>query len=275
MMKKYWPADLHLIGKDIVRFHSIYWPAFLMSAGIALPKQVYGHGFLLNKGEKMSKSVGNVVDPMDLTDAFGVDQLRYFLMREVTFGADGSYSPEAIVRSTNADLANSFGNLAQRSLSMIHKNLEGRLSLGAPHEADANLLALVNQTCRQELPRAFSALDFSGGIEEWMRAVFACNQYVDDQAPWGLKKSDPERMIAVLMTLFQAIRSLAIAIAPVVPEASSKLLDLMQIDNNTRDFAALNDDQWFGKLVQRNIILDKPQAIFPRLELPEETEDAG
>src|SRR3982750_4649211 len=144
LYRRYWPADLHIIGKDVVRFHAVYWPAFLMSAGIPLPKQVFGHGFLLSRGEKMSKSVGNVVDPLDLVRAFGVDQLRYFLLREVNFGQDGSYSAEAIVTKVNADLANSFGNLAQRTLSFIAKNCAGVLPRGGRGDpADAALLATV------------------------------------------------------------------------------------------------------------------------------------
>src|SRR3954470_20066544 len=184
LWRRYWPANVHLIGKDVVRFHTVYWPAFLMSAGIALPKQVFGHGFLLSRGEKMSKSVGNVVDPLDLVRAFGVDQLRYFLLREVTFGQDGSYSAEAIVTRVNADLANSFGNLAQRTLSFIFKNLGAVLPKGGKGDpADAALLALVREATARELPDHFEALALSQGIEAWLRAVFACNQYIDTQAP--------------------------------------------------------------------------------------------
>src|SRR5687768_2971020 len=149
---RYWPADVHMIGKDVVRFHAVYWPAFLMSAGIALPKQVYGHGFLLSRGEKMSKSIGNVVDPMALADRFGVDALRYFLLREVPFGQDGSYSADAIVNRVNAELANSFGNLAQRSLSMIHKNLDGVIPPAGAAPEDAELLASVATAVETEIP---------------------------------------------------------------------------------------------------------------------------
>ena len=157
--RKFWPADLHIIGKDVVRFHAVYWPAFLMSAGIPLPKQVFGHGFLLHRGEKMSKSLGNVVDPHDLIRAFGVDQLRYFLLREVTFGQDGGYTSEAIVTKVNADLANSFGNLAQRTLSFIAKNCEGVVPRGGKGDpADAALLALVRETVRRDVPGHFEAL---------------------------------------------------------------------------------------------------------------------
>ena len=209
LWQRYWPANVHLIGKDVVRFHAVYWPAFLMSAGIALPKQVYGHGFLLSRGEKMSKSVGNVVDPMVLAERFGVDALRYFLLREVPFGQDGSYSAEAIVARANAELANSFGNLAQRSLSMIFKNLDGVLPQPGSAGADRELLAVVEEATKREVPDAFERLAFSQGIEAWLRAVFACNQYVDTQAPWALRKTDPERMAAVLGTIVVAVRELA------------------------------------------------------------------
>ena len=269
--KRYWPADIHLIGKDIVRFHAVYWPAFLMSAGIALPRQVFGHGFLLNRGEKMSKSVGNVVDPVDMANAYGVDPLRYFLMREVSFGQDGSYSHEAIVTRCNAELANSFGNLAQRSLSMIFKNLDGEVSAAPEHADDIELLAIVRTACSEELPKAFDELAFSVGIEAWMKAVFACNQYFDTQAPWTLRKTDPERMKSVLMTLFKAVRDLAIAIQPVVPGSTGRLLDQMGV--NDRDFAALSDDRWFDSLVATGFRVAQPVGVFPRLELGETDAD--
>ena len=268
---KFWPANIHMIGKDIVRFHTVYWPAFLMSANLPLPKQVFGHGFLLNRGEKMSKSLGNVVDPMVLADQFGVDALRYYLLREVSFGQDGTYSAEAIVRTANADLANSFGNLAQRSLSMIFKNLDGKISADySPAQDDVDLLTDLGEMAAIRLPREFEQLAFSVGIEDWIRAVFACNQYVDTQAPWALRKTDPERMRAVLMTLFQAVRTLAIAIRPVVPAAADALLDQMGIADDARDFDALADNDWFAKLVASGFVVGQPVPIFPRLELPAE-----
>ena len=265
--KRYWPADIHMIGKDVVRFHAVYWPAFLMSAGIPLPKQVFGHGFVLHRGEKMSKSLGNVVDPHELADAFGVDQLRYFLLREVVFGQDGSYSAEAIVNRVNADLANSFGNLAQRTLSFIARNCDGVLPTGGREEAaDAELLARVAEATRDELPRHFEALELSQGIEAWLRAVFACNQYIDAQAPWTLRKTDPDRMRAVLATLYAAIRDLAVAIAPVIPAASAKLLDQMGIPAGERDYAALADAGSYDRLAASGFMLAAPTPIFPRLE---------
>ncbi len=265
--KRYWPADIHIIGKDIVRFHAVYWPAFLMSAGIELPRQVFGHGFLLHRGEKMSKSLGNVVDPLELADAFGVDQLRYFLLREVTFGQDGSYSAEAIVNRVNADLANSFGNLAQRTLSFIARNCEGVLPNGGKGDpADDELLALVEGTTQVEMPRLFEDLALSQGIEVWLKAVFACNQYIDAQAPWALRKTDPDRMLAVLGALYQAIRDLAIAILPVIPASAGRLLDQMGIAAEDRTFAAVANRESYEALAKSGFKLELPKPIFPRLD---------
>jgi methionyl-tRNA synthetase len=268
---KFWPADLHIIGKDVVRFHTVYWPAFLMSAEIPLPKQVFGHGFLLHRGEKMSKTQGNVVDPEDLIRAFGVDQLRYFLLREVPFGQDGGYTSEAIVNRVNADLANSFGNLAQRTLSFIAKNCGGAPPIGGKGDpADAALLALVREATANDVPAHFEALSLSLGIEAWLRAVFACNQYIDTQAPWALRKTDPERMTAVLATLYEAIRDLTIAIQPVIPASAAKLLDAMGIPAEARDYAALGDREGYARLAASGFVLAAPSPIFPRLDAPGE-----
>ena len=269
LWRKFWPASLHLIGKDIVRFHTVYWPAFLMSASLPLPKQVFGHGFLLNRGQKESKSVGNVTDPLALAQTFGVDPLRYFFLREIAFGQDGSYSPEAIVTRANAELANSFGNLAQRTLSMIFKNMDGELVTSTNDAADDALMAMVRTACAEELPREFEKLNFSVGLEAWMRAVFACNQYVDEQAPWTLRKTDPARMEAVLMTLFRCVRDLAIAVRPVVPTAADALLDQMGIAADARDYAEIGNADWFETLVESGFVVGQPTGVFPRLEMPD------
>ncbi|QDP18608.1 methionine--tRNA ligase [Sphingomonas xanthus] len=252
---RYWPADVHLIGKDIVRFHTVYWPAFLMSAKLPLPKQVFGHGFLLARGEKMSKSLGNVVDPMELAGRFGVDQLRYFLLREISFGQDGSYSPEAIVNRANSELANSFGNLAQRSLSMVFKNLDGVIPPAGEAPEDRALLDQVDAACAT-LEEEFDRFSFSTGLEAWMGAVFACNAYVDVQAPWALKKSDPKRMAAVLGTLIKAVRTLAAAVEPVIPASAARLIALIDCGGDGTP-------------------IEQPMPIFPRLELDIEGEAAG
>ena len=267
---RHWPADLHLIGKDIVRFHAVYWPAFLMSAKLALPRSVFGHGFVLHRGEKMSKSLGNVVDPADLVSAFGVDALRYFLLREVSFGQDGSYSAEAIVTRVNAELANSFGNLAQRTLSFIAKNLGSLPEAGRSDEADGVLIEEVI-VAAAGLKAAFGDLMLSQGIEAWMRGVFACNQYIDAQAPWSLRKTDPDRMNAVLRTLVRAIRMLAIAILPVVPTGAGAILDQLGVPEDERDHAAFDDDGWYERRVSSGAALPAPSPAFPRLEMPVET----
>ncbi len=263
--KRYWPADVHLIGKDIVRFHAVYWPAFLMSAGLALPKQIFGHGFMLARGgEKMSKSAGNVVDPMVLADHYGVDALRYFLLREIRFGQDGSYSEEAIVTRCNAELSNSFGNLAQRVLSFIAKNCEHGLVWNDNYlEVDVGLQKIVEHACQVEVPREFEQLAFSQGIEAWMRAVFACNQYVDSQAPWTLRKTDTARMNVVLATLVHCIRDLAIAIQPIVPTSAATILDQIGVPTDERTYAAIADEGWHMRL-QSPL---PPSPVFRRLEL--------
>ncbi len=264
--RKFWPANVHLIGKDIVRFHAVYWPAFLISAGLAVPKQVFAHGFLLNRGQKESKSLGNVTDPMDLAERYGVDTLRYFLLREVSFGQDGSYSTEAIVTRANAELANSFGNLAQRVMSFIAKNCGGGFTATSPiAEADAQLRAKVKQSCALEIPKLFDTLSFTAGLEEWMQAVYACNAYIDNQAPWALRKTDPARMERVLATLCGCIRDLAIAVSPVTPAASTKILDALCIPADQRNFAALGEDPALGE-----IRVENPTPVFPRLEMPVE-----
>jgi len=256
----YWPADVHIIGKDIVRFHTVYWPAFLMSAGLPLPKRVFGHGFLLNKGEKMSKSVGNVVDPFDLADTYGVDQIRYFFMREVPFGQDGNYSHEAIVNRINADLANDLGNLAQRSLSMIAKNCDGAVPQPGPFtQADQDILWLADA-----LPgKARAAMkDFAvhTTLAEIWSVVAEANRYFASQEPWVLRKSDPVRMNTVLYVTAEVLRAVGILAQPFVPDAAAKLLDLLAVSPESRILAAVGPDH---RLVT-GTPLPQPAPIFPR-----------
>lgn len=254
----FWPADLHVIGKDIARFHTVYWPAFLMSAGIALPKRVFSHGFLFNNGEKMSKSVGNVIDPFSLAQKYGVDQLRYFLLREVPFGQDGNYSHRAIVNRVNADLANDLGNLAQRSLSMIAKNCEGRVpDPGTFTDEDSEIL-----NAAYELPVVTRTLidtqQIHKALEQIWKVVADCNKYFAGQEPWALKKSDPARMGTVLYVTAEVVRVVAIMAQPVMPESCGKLLDLLGIKENARNFPDV------GEPLSANILLPKPEGVFPR-----------
>jgi methionyl-tRNA synthetase len=248
-----WPADLHIIGKDIVRFHAVYWPAFLMSAGLELPKQVFGHGFLLNRGEKMSKSVGNVVDPMEMAKLYGVDQLRYFLLREVSFGQDGSYSHEAIVTRCNADLANGLGNLAQRCLSIIAKNCGGVVPEPGPAHDQLGLAAL--------LPRIEGAMDdlaLNRALEIVWDGVALANRYFADMAPWALRKEEPAMADGVLYWTAEAVRILAILARWAIPASADKLLDLLSQGTGSRDFAAL------AAPLRPGTQLPAPQGVFPR-----------
>ncbi len=270
-MAKFWPASLHLIGKDIVRFHAVYWPAFLMSAGLPLPKRVFGHGFLLARdGAKMSKSAGNVVDPMALAERYGVDALRYFLLREVSFGSDGTWSEEAIVTRCNAELANSFGNLAQRTLSLIFKNCDGYLPAIHGHDAaDAALFDAVGKAVSMSIPNAFDTLALSQAAEAWVQAVYLCNAYIDEQAPWTLRKTDPARMETVLATLFICIAQLAVGVTPFIPAKSAQLLDAMGVAVDYRTFDAIGA-HWYSPLAENDYRLSAPEGLFPRLELPAE-----
>ena len=258
--QRYWPADIHIIGKDIVRFHSVYWPAFLMSAGVALPKRVFAHGFLLNRGEKMSKSVGNVVDPFALTEHYGVDPVRYFFLREVPFGQDGNYSHEAIVGRINADLANDLGNLAQRSLSMIAKNCDGRLpEPGAFTDADTRILDMADATL-ETVREAMERQAIHRGLEAIWAVVAEANRYFAGEEPWALKKTDPVRMGTVLYVTAEVVRQVAILAQPVVPASAARMLDLLVVPEAARDFASLGSA---GRLAG-GTELPAPQPVFPR-----------
>jgi methionyl-tRNA synthetase len=268
---RFWPANVHIIGKDIVRFHAVYWPAFLMSAGLPLPKQVFGHGFILARdGAKMGKSAGNASDPLELAERYGVDQFRYFLLREVNFGQDGSWSDEAIVLRSNAELANSFGNLAQRTLSQIFKNCDGYLPAIRGHTADDGaLFDVVGKAVCETIPAAFEELALSQAAEAWINAVFACNAYIDAQAPWALKKTNTERMETVLATLYICIAQLAVAIAPIIPTSADTLLERMGVAAELRNFTGIAS-HWYSPLAESGFQLEQPQGLFPRLEMPAE-----
>ncbi len=258
--RRYWPADVHIIGKDIIRFHAVYWPAFLMSAGIALPKRVFGHGFLYNRGEKMSKSVGNVVDPFVLAGDYGVDQLRYFLLREVPFGQDGNYSREGIVQRINADLANDLGNLAQRSLSMIAKNCDGVVP--APSDftaADKSILAEADAALA-DVTEAIDAFAIHRALEIVWALIANANRYFAAEEPWAHKKTNPKRMETILYVTAEVLRQIAILVQPVMPASAAKLLDQLGVPEDARDFAQLGPK---GRL-KPGTLLPPPRAVFPR-----------
>jgi methionyl-tRNA synthetase len=258
--RRYWPADLHVIGKDIVRFHAVYWPAFLMSAGVEVPRRIFSHGFLFNRGEKMSKSVGNVIDPFALIDAYGVDQLRYFFLREVPFGQDGNYSLEAIVNRINADLANDLGNLAQRSLSMIARQLGGVLPKPAAFSAaDTTILTLADGM----IAKARDAMK-TQQLHQVLGIVWAVvaetNRYFAGEAPWALAKSDPPRQATVLYVTAEVLRQVAIMAQPFMPGSAGKLLDLLAVPAGERQFNELGG----GHRIAAGSVLPPPIPIFPR-----------
>src|ERR1700720_312296 len=266
LFKRFWPADLHMIGKDIIRFHTVYWPAFLMAAGIELPRKVFAHGFVLNRGEKMSKSVGNIVDPVNLVDTFGVDQVRYFFLREVPFGQDGSYSDEAIITRINADLANELGNLAQRSLSMVAKNLDGIVpEPGEFTDDDCKLLALAGDDLLAAVRIHFEVLAMHNALETIWLMLGAANRYFSAQEPWVLRKSeapeDQERFRTVLYTTLEAVRVAALLVQPVMPASAAKLLDLLGQADDQRTFAAV------GTRLAPGTALPPPVGVFPRYQV--------
>ena len=257
-MWPFWPADVHVIGKDIVRFHAVYWPAFLMSAGLPPPKRVSSHGWWVVEGEKMSKSLGNVVEARALVEQYGLDQVRYFLLREKPFGADGSMSHQALVSRINVELANDLGNLAQRSLSLIARHCGGELSgRGDATDDDAALLGAA-----ADLPGAMrERIDrqaFHDGLEEVWKVIRAANGYIDRQAPWALRRTDPVRMAAVLRVLADTLRAVATVLQPFMPGSMARMLDQLGVPADARAIAALATPLADGTM------LPEPHGVFPR-----------
>ncbi len=255
-----WPADLHVIGKDIIRFHTVYWPAFLMSAELPLPRRVFAHGFLNLEGVKMSKSLGNVITPEALVDEFGLDQIRYFLAREVPFGKDGSFSREGIIHRINGDLANGIGNLAQRTLSMIFKNCDGSLPApGAFDAGDTALLASIDATAAA-MREAMESQEIHNALSVLWALIAEGDVYIARTEPWALKKTDPARMGTVLYLVAETLRNIAILSQPVIPDAAGKLLDMLGVATGNRDFSSLGEA---GRLAAGTPI-GQPQGLFPR-----------
>ncbi len=268
LYRTFWPADLHMVGKDIVRFHAVYWPAFLMGADIAPPRRIFAHGWWTNEGQKISKSLGNVIEPHDVVARYGLDPVRYFLLREVPFGNDGDFSHRAMVNRLNGDLANDLGNLAQRVLTMIARNCDGKLpDPGVATDDDAALLDRAHRL-GDELRARLDVQAFHEGLEAVWVVVRAANAYVDHQAPWALRKTDPARMGAVLYVVAETLRHLALVLQPYMPGAMGQLLDQLGVAADARDFARLGPDHALAP----GTALPKPAAIFPRYV---EAEEAG
>ena len=255
-----WPCDLHMVGKDILRFHAVYWPAFLLAAGLKPPKRIFAHGWWTNEGEKISKSLGNIIDPVELVDKYGLDQVRYFLLREVPFGKDGDFSHRSMVNRMNGDLSNDLGNLAQRVLSMVFKNCDERVpEPGRLLDVD-NFLLGKSTYLIEDLRIAFDSQLFHKSLERIWELIRAANSYVDAQAPWALKKRDSERMCTVLYVLCEILRRIAIILQPFMPNTMSLMLDQLSIEANKRTFFYLGDDH---HLVPGQK-LPEPKGLFPR-----------
>jgi methionyl-tRNA synthetase len=255
----FWPHAFHMVGKDILRFHAVYWPAFLMAAGLTPPRRIFAHGWLLNKGEKMSKSLGNVIRPAELIAQYGLDPVRYYLLREVPFGSDGYISHETMVSRINGDLANDFGNLAQRVLTLIQRSCAAAAPMAGDFSAADKVLLSAGQALLEEVRGPMREQAFHRALEAIWRVVGQANRYVDEQAPWALAKTDTARMATVLYALADTVRRLAILASPFMPGACARLLDQLGLPADARDFAALE-----GKPLQPGTALPKPVGIFPR-----------
>ncbi len=256
----FWPADLHMVGKDILRFHTVYWHAFLMAAGLEPPKRVFAHGWWTNEGQKISKSLGNIIDPHFLIERYGLDAVRYFLLREVPFGNDGDFSHRAMVHRMNGDLANDFGNLAQRVLSMIHKNCAAEVpDPGALTESDAAFLEGAHGL-RAAMREALQRQAFHKALEAMWIVIGNANRYVDEQAPWELRKSDPGRMRTVLYVLAEVIRHLGVLAQPFMPDSAARILHQLSVARDARGFERLGPDH----PLEPGTRLPKPEAVFPR-----------
>ncbi len=268
---RFWPADYHVIGKDIIRFHAVYWPAFLMSADLALPKTIFAHGFINVQGQKMSKSIGNVLSPDGLVETFGLDQIRYFLMREISHGQDGNFNHEQAVTRINADLANGLGNLAQRTLSMIYKNCDAKIpECGTLNEKDNNILNNARHLLLEDMRKDFDKFRINRALESLCAMISEADSYVDEQAPWALKRTDPDRMCTVLYVLVEVIRCLAILIQPVTPEAAGKILDQLKVSENERSFNYISS---LETALIAGTQIEKPEGVFPRIAVQEQDED--
>ncbi|MCB1516059.1 MAG: methionine--tRNA ligase, partial [Hyphomicrobiaceae bacterium] len=260
--EKFWPADLHVIGKDIVRFHTVYWPAFLMSAGVAPPKRVFGHGFLTVDGKKMSKSLGNVIDPFELIDEFGADPVRFYFLREVSFGHDGDYGREKFISRNNADLANDLGNLVQRSLSMIAKNCDAKVPVPTTFsDADKAILAEADSAvavAREAMNRQ--------AVHEAVAAIWSCvseaNRYFATEEPWAKKKTDPARMATILYVTAECVRRVSIAALAFVPAGAARILDALAVPEDERVLALAND----ANMLKSGADLPAPEPVFRRFE---------
>ena len=260
--KKFWPANIHIIGKDILRFHAIYWPAFLMAANIPLPKRIYGHGWILSDDKKMSKSLGNILDPIDIINNFGVDQLRYYLSKEVSLGNDGNISLKNLTDCINNDLANNYGNLCQRVFAFINKNCDSEIPpLSKVEKEDEKLNdEIINSL--SDLRNLIDNQELNQYLKKVINISFNANKYFNDQKPWSLKEKNPERMNTILYTILNQIRSISILLYPIIPIATEKVLSTLSIEKTNINLESLKNI----KTLKSGIKLKKTDILFKKIE---------
>ena len=260
--KAFWPADVHIIGKDILRFHAIYWPAFLIAANLPLPKRVFGHGWILSDDKKMSKSLGNILDPIEVIKDYGIDQLRYYLIKEVSLGNDGSISMENLKNCINNDLANNYGNLCQRVFSFIKKNCGNRIP--KKNKLKENDIKLI-ENIKNNIPKLISYID-KQNLNEYIKMVvnfsFEANKYFNDSEPWSLKTKDPERMNAILHTILEQIKNISILLNPIIPISTKKVLDTINLSDKDISIDNIKKDDIFNY----NLELKNLDILFKKIE---------
>ncbi|RTK93345.1 MAG: methionine--tRNA ligase [Rickettsiales bacterium] len=262
---KFWPVAAHVIGKDILRFHAIYWPAFLMAADLELPKSIVAHGWWTNEGQKISKSIGNVIDPLKLVEEFGLDQTRYFLMREVTFGSDGNFSRESLITRSNSELANKIGNLLQRTSSFVFKNCDGaipQISSDQLNDIYNSSIIMEILSMHQQNIKAMENFQINIVLENIIKITDLGNILIDKEAPWSLKNTDPERMLIILYTILETMRYIGIMLQPFIPDSAEKILDQLGVNPHERSFSNLTKE--FA--LQPSSPLKQPIPIFPRID---------
>ena len=262
LYKDFWPANVHIIGKDILRFHAVYWPAFLMAAKLPLPLKIYGHGWILSGDKKMSKSIGNILDPLEIIKKYGVDQLRYYLIKEVSLGNDGNVSMENLKNCINNDLANNFGNLCQRVFSFIEKNCSGKLPI--PKKLEDIDLDLINNLTNKvnELVKDMDKQDLNNYVKKVVEFSFNANKYFNDLEPWSLKKTNVDRMNAILYTIVTQIKNISILLSPIIPISSEKIFDIMNLNNKDKTLKSIINKDCFD----HNLKFKKTSILFKKIE---------
>ena len=262
LYKNYWPADLHIIGKDILRFHAIYWPAFLMAAKLPLPKRIFGHGWILSDEKKMSKSLGNILDPLDIIKNYGIDQLRYYLIKEVSLGNDGNVSLENLKNCINNDLANNYGNLCQRVFAFLKKNCNNKIPKNTSLTNEGKLLTNKLKKNIKKLNEFINEQDLNNYIKQVIEYSFDSNKYFNDSEPWSLKKTDVKKMNSILYSIVEQIKNISILLLPIMPISANKILDIINVKKELRNISEIDNN----KSLNHDKELGNIEILFKKVE---------